>query len=339
MADPNATPSWVTQVFGDGTNGGPMGGGGINPLTMAGLATAAQQYANSGQYNQTAQDAAKIANPMGDRSYYVDQLKRSYTDPTSFLNDPGNQAALKIAMDKTAASNAAQGYLGSGNMLFDLQNTAQTQNQTYLQSIRDSLGKMAGAQFDPQNAANDLMKGKDQQLQSQNAALAALMMPLAAQNSQNQINGSKSTNPISGLSNPKDIANTVVRLATQSGSSAANFFRQIMNDPTLDQSTRDILNSMQQDPQYAGMFNTGGGTDVAPPDYQSSQFAPDPGIAANLINGGNPNNSQTPFFTGDPNITNTIPQFQTQNPWDSGNAPVYDQIDSINFDTSGGGGV
>jgi hypothetical protein len=189
-ADPQGTtPSWMTQLFGDGSNGGLFGGGGAtNAFTLAGLGSAAQMFNNSNQYKDTAQTAANMANPFGDRSYYADQLKKSYQDPTAFLNDPGHQVLLQRGLNDVSAQNAAKGYLGSGNMLVDLSKYASDSNATYLDNERKTMANLAGAQFDPSNAANMLMKGNDQSITAQNSALSALMAPFMAQMGQNKIN-------------------------------------------------------------------------------------------------------------------------------------------------------
>jgi len=126
------TPSWITQIFGDGKNGGLFGGGsggGSNAITMAGLAAALQQWHNANQYQQVAQQAAGMANPFGDRSQYKDMLSQSYKDPTTILNDPAHQILLKRGLDDVASNNAAKGYLGSGNMAVDLSKYASDSNE------------------------------------------------------------------------------------------------------------------------------------------------------------------------------------------------------------------
>jgi hypothetical protein len=102
---------------------------------------------------------------------------------------------------------------------------------------------------------------------------------------------------LNDIKNPKDIFETIKNLASLSGSSVANMWGKVLASPEISPSTKSLLESIQNDPQYAGMFSTGGGTDAAPPGYDTGGFGGgfdpskinplDPGINnVSITNGG-----------------------------------------------------
>jgi hypothetical protein len=268
--------SWLTQIFGDGSNGGLFGGNGMNAVSMAGLASALKMFNDSGQYQKTAEDASKMANPFGDRSYYVDRLKQSYMDPNSILNDPGHKALVARGLDAVDRSASSQGNQGNGGVMAELTKYAQDTDATYLSDERKNLANLAGAQFNPAESAKILMEGNNQKINSQNGALAALMAPFMAQMGQNRVDNTTKKTPmdtgsitkaLATASSPNDIIKTLSGLASMGGHGVGSLIQQVLSSPDLSESTRSILTSMQNDPQYEGLFTTGGGTDLAPPGY------------------------------------------------------------------------
>jgi len=299
-------PDWVTNLFGTGANGLNMAG-----LGAAGLATAAQQYHNAGAYQDTANQAAALANPFGDRTMYKDKLAQSYNDPNAFLNDPGHQAILQRGMQNVAGQDAMRGYLGSGNMMKDLGSYQTQSDYTFLDQERQRLANLAGAQFDPQNAASDIMKGGDQKIQSQNAALQDLLMPFMAALSQPKgttINNNNGANPLSTdnfksltpaaiaaipkFASPADVAKWFSDHASMAGGSAADLIKAYVNSPGGDPATMSLLASMKQDPTYAPFFQqpTGpgvGGTNPFDPNNTNT------GSNGSLGTGGEPTGTVT----------------------------------------------
>jgi hypothetical protein len=227
---------------------------------------AMQQYNNAGKYTDLGREAAGVANPFGDRSFYRDRLRQSYDDPSTILNDPGHQMQIKRGLDSVASNNAMKGYLGSGNMAIDLSKFASDSDATYLDAERKQLGHLAGADFDPANAGRFIMDGGKLSVESQNKALDALFTQFNNKNSpQNQDPKKISTNDIArtinGLTDPISIA----RALGQFGGSATDLvMRLLTSGNNISASTRSILETMTKDPQYAGLFTTGGGMDGKP---------------------------------------------------------------------------
>lgn len=316
MADPTTgTPDPSTTGgfnFGDLIKGFlnlAPGSNGSNPgvgLALPAWALAYKQWQDANQYQDVAKTASDLANPAGDRSYYVNRLRQSYDDPSAILNDPGHQIQVKRGLDAVGATDAMKGYLGSGNMAVDLSKYASDSDATYLDQERKTLGNLGGFQFDPANAAGMLMKGNDEKIASQNNALSTMMLPFMANMSQNRLNNNNpnanqpldpnTIKTITQITNPDDMARQIAQLATQSGSSAADLIKQILSTNDISPSTANILNQMSQDPQYADLFNTGGGVDQAPPgNNNGNPFGPGEDVPDWLkgIMGNNPN-----MFTG-----------------------------------------
>lgn len=247
--------------------------GSNNPLTnsmlIPAIAQAIQQWNNAGTYTQLGQQAAQVANPFGDRSQYVNELSNLEKDPSQIVNTPGYKFALNQAMDATSSKLASQGYLGSTQM----QNALATESsglaqQTYNNTI-NQLSNLAGAQFNPANAASMLMRGGELSVEAQNGALASLMAPFAAGtngqgitvNNSNGGSGGGTSGLQSGLS--RAVASGAISPQT-----ASQLFHSIMSNPgNISPGDLQLMNSLGIQTPF-----TNNGMDVAPGSYDSTGF-------------------------------------------------------------------
>jgi hypothetical protein len=132
-------------------------------------------YAGNKQ-SQNAADAARAADPFGSqRGQYQQDLAALMNDPSSFANNP----AYKFARDEGQAalerSNVAKGYLGSGNMGYDLMNYGQQAAYKGLNDEKNFLAKLAGADTGSPAAAGQLgLTGQNQGLAQQYQAAGSL---------------------------------------------------------------------------------------------------------------------------------------------------------------------
>lgn len=106
----------------------------------------------SEQLKKQAALAAQQADPFGpQRAGYAQRLNDLVNNPDSVSSLPGYQAGLKAVQ----RSMAAQGYTGSGNMMTALQKYG---GDFYNQAM-DRYASLAGAQFNPANAAQLGLQG------------------------------------------------------------------------------------------------------------------------------------------------------------------------------------
>ncbi len=269
--------------------GGSGGNAGNMSAFLPAFAQAYTQYNNAGKYQDLGNKAAEVANPFGDRSYYVNRLRQSYDDPSAILNDPGHKIQVQRGLDTVTAQNAAKGYLGSGNMLVDLSKYASDSDATYLDAERKQLGNFAGAQFDPSNAAQMIMKGGQQEIDAKNKALDAMftglnMNPNPADRAPGSTLGKSALDTINGLTSPSQIAAQISSMASMAGSSAKDIMSYLMSNPNVSDSTKSILSSI------GGVGQAGQGTDAS-----GFQFT-----GPDMTSGGTWGN--TPFQGGDTSI-------------------------------------
>ena len=136
---------------------------------------AAKQWHDAQQYRDSAQQAAQVANPFGDqRAQYAGLLSKAYADPASVMNSPQFQAINKNQMNMIANYNGAHGFQASGKNDTELGRYLAQANAQQFDTYTKNLGNLAGAQFDPANAANIMVKGDTNAIGSQNAALSTL---------------------------------------------------------------------------------------------------------------------------------------------------------------------
>lgn len=335
---------WLGNGLGDILNLLP-GSDGSNPaaaLMIPSWLSAYKQWEDSGKYMDTAREAMKYGDPFGqdNRDMYQKMLSDSYTNPEAVLNDPGHQAMLKSGLDTVSRQDAAKGYLGSGNMMADLSAYTTNLNNQFLSQYRKDLQPLTGAQFDPARAGQFLMQGNQQSIDSQNAALQALMYPFLMnmqQNRQNQppivINNSNQGGNVSNqnqggnqgglpidaggpidwskyVDSPESAMKMIQALTGGMGGSAAEIWNMIKANPAagLTPSTQglwnDIFGGGAGQPYGPGMGFTGGGDyDIGggvPGMGGGWASYPDPGYSNWLNNG---------FWFNDPDADFPVPEW------------------------------
>lgn len=213
----------VTDVFGQrpstDTVDASGGGDGFNPMDFikqftsgegtidwqdiarraAAAGTALNQWNNSGKYMDLATKYKDEVNPfdLAQRKYYQGLLQQSYTDPTTFLQDPGHTATLDKQMNVLQGRLRGTGYMGSGKEGMDLADFQAQSDAQYLQKEREQLAGLAGSNIGPQSAADLIKTGITGSMQSQSDALGSLMKALAPEKGPTTVN-----NLTGGLTNP-----------------------------------------------------------------------------------------------------------------------------------------
>jgi hypothetical protein len=109
------------------------------------------------QQQKKLQQMAAVADPFAPyRAQYAAQLQQLQANPSSLVNTPGYQAGLQ-ALQRTQA---AQGFLGSGNAQVDLLNyggQVYNQQMQLLESLAGQGGAGVGTAANIQGSAADLM--------------------------------------------------------------------------------------------------------------------------------------------------------------------------------------
>lgn len=213
---------WIKKLFPGGQDGG-FGFGGINPNMIPFLATAMNQYNNSGKYMDMATKYADKMNPFGDqRDFYKDRLRRLTEDPNAYLSSsPDYKAALTQGIGALDSSMSAKGFSGAGHAADEAQRYGSTLAAQFLDKDRQSLMKMAGADIGPAAAAALISQGLKGSIDSQNNALGSLA---AAFSKPDPRDGGK--NPDGSPKVPRDvqdIINDAVRRTGAGGTSPAAF--------------------------------------------------------------------------------------------------------------------
>lgn len=135
---------------------------------------------NGGLQGQNTSDIQRMreiaGQPMG--GPYMDMLQRAMTDPSSITQTPGSQFAMKQGQQALERSKVAQGYLGSGNILSELQTQAQGEaSKDYSQQLADmrAAAGLAGTQQNQAfTQASGIAGASDKNLQDQYSRLALL---------------------------------------------------------------------------------------------------------------------------------------------------------------------
>lgn len=189
--DFGSLPDWAKKLI-PGLSDDPS-----SALMIPSWMAAYKQWQDGDKYYDQAKEASKYGDPFGadQRKYYQDRLQRSYEHPEEFLNDPGHQAKLKSGLDAVSRQDAAKGYMGSGNMLADLAAYTNNLDNQWLSDERKNMQSLTGAQFNPAAAGEMLMKGNDQKIQSQNAALQSMFMPFMMKSTNNYLNNNANGGP------------------------------------------------------------------------------------------------------------------------------------------------
>jgi len=109
---------------------------------------------------------------------YMDMLEKLMTDKGSITQTPGSQFAMEQGQQALARSKAAQGFLGSGNIMSELQKQAQGQaSQDYTQQLADAraaAGLSQNIQGQGFNQAQGIASASGGALQDQYSRLAQL---------------------------------------------------------------------------------------------------------------------------------------------------------------------
>lgn len=142
---------------------------------IAPVGQAALDLYQSGKREDVANTSAGLADPFASqRGQYQTQLSNLMKDPSLINNDPSYQFRLKSGQDALERSNAAKGYLGSGNMLIDLQQYGQRAASDEYNNQIKRLSELAGAQFGPGTAGTNYQTGMNGSLAQQYQGLSAL---------------------------------------------------------------------------------------------------------------------------------------------------------------------
>lgn len=142
----------------------------ISPAVQAGM-----NYYSGQQVGQAGQQAQRYADPFGQyRPQYANALAQMQSNPSSVANTPGYQFTQDQAMNQIGRSAAAQGYLGSGNVLTALQDRASGIASQQFNNERDFLGKASGAYNNPFGAAQLGLGARMDQLGAYGQGVGAL---------------------------------------------------------------------------------------------------------------------------------------------------------------------
>lgn len=182
--EPTGASPWDALVKGIGNYFTGNGDGTNDWLDLArrgaAAGTALNQWNNSGKYMDLATKYKDEVNPfdLAQRKYYQGLLQQSYTDPTTFLQDPGHTATLDKQMNVLQGRLRGTGYMGSGKEGMDLADYQAQSDAQYLQKEREQLAGLAGSNIGPGAAADLIKTGLTGSMQSQSDALGSLMKAL-----------------------------------------------------------------------------------------------------------------------------------------------------------------
>ncbi len=310
---------------------------GLNsPMLIPSLATAAQQWQQAGQYQDLGNQAADRADPFGQyRRGYGDQLQALYQDPSKINQTPGYKFAMNEAMNSTASKLASQGFLGSSQMQQALVDRSSGLAQQTWDKEANRLAMMAGAQFDPANAARMQMEGGKLKMDAQSNALGALMYPFGPSAGPGGGSGGGGSGGVGQWGNPFKADGAATSAIMQGGQlgwqAASKLLDQGIRFVSLpDGSTADLQQYMMH-----GADNGDGNTTPYYPTGSAAGYTNDPNSQFYQPPPEDPNNEQYPGYYGPP--TPTMPDDSygyvpggSNGGWDVSGGDGY------NFDISGG---
>lgn len=100
----------------------------------------------SSQSNKLGQQGLGLAeDTQGKQDYYNQQLMQLMANPSSFLSSPIFTSSLNVGTEAVNRSEAAQGFLGSGNQATALQQFGQSFASSQLLGQEQLLGSLSGA--------------------------------------------------------------------------------------------------------------------------------------------------------------------------------------------------
>jgi hypothetical protein len=153
------------------TNG--IGTSGISPLGLLAQFGTDMYFGN--KMEDIANRSAGLADPFASqRPQYQRRLADLMNNPSLINQDPAYQFRLKSGQDALERSNAAKGFLASGNMLHDLQEYGQQSASQEFDTQVNRLGNFAGAGFGPGNAGQISLAGNQTGLANKYQSLGSL---------------------------------------------------------------------------------------------------------------------------------------------------------------------
>lgn len=204
--------TWLNDIM--KTVGGTVADYFKNPMAYPAIATALQQYKNSGRYGDDREAYRKEGNPYGEyRDIAAQRLEQLYADPSTIANTPGYKFRLSQGMGNLSGKQAAA-HQGWGNEFGAMQNYAQGLASTEYGNEVERLMKQAGVNIGPEASLAAQQHARQLQLQSELGALQALATPFG-QNEGDKRNGGGG----SGF-NPSDLVNGVLKGGTSWGDAA-----------------------------------------------------------------------------------------------------------------------
>lgn len=142
------------QGLGQGTDSALSGQNLLNLGVGAGIDALAADRARN-QANSAADKAAGLADPFASqRPQYQAQLSNLMAHPESINQDPSYKFRFQSGQDALERSNVARGFLGSGNMLHDLQDYGQQSASQELNNQYARLAQLSGGMSGPGYAGN-----------------------------------------------------------------------------------------------------------------------------------------------------------------------------------------
>lgn len=161
---------FLDGIFGDGAGSavGSAASGfwnnGGREMTLTGLG-AWQSDRASDDYLEAAKYAADRADPFyAQRPQYQGMLKNLMTDPNSIQQTPAYQFRFDQGQNALERSLSAKGYLGSGNLMHDLQSYGQGMASQEYDNQFNRLSGLSGAGFGPGNAGEVYGSGANQSI-------------------------------------------------------------------------------------------------------------------------------------------------------------------------------
>jgi hypothetical protein len=149
--------------------------------TATPVVNALSNYWAGNQIGKAGQAAQQYADPFGAyRPQFANALVGLQNNPSSVANLPGYQFGLDQSQEALQRAGAAKGYLGSGNILNELQKNAQGYASQQFNNERDFLARASGAYNNPATAAQFGLQGRQDQLGAYNQALGSFGAPNGA---------------------------------------------------------------------------------------------------------------------------------------------------------------
>ena len=271
-------PAQVTPT----STGGATSTGGTNSLgdltsLIGGLGSLGTGlYSLLGGNTSLINQAQSIADPFASqRPQYQSMLQQLLTNPSSFNLSPAAKSQMTLGSENLARQGAAQGFLGSGNILAELQKYGQNvASQDYFNQINAitpltgattgnpaAAGAIMAALYGQQNDGLSNIGGGIQSLLG-NSQVQSLLSGLPSGVSSlltNLLGGSGQLADYAGTSGLGGLSDLFGGTTGSSGSSLTDLF----GSGTADQVTQDLANSGLGDLSSSGLVDPSTYTDLA----------------------------------------------------------------------------